>query len=383
MPMPLKWNNALSRWLLRDLMLRRVRAFGLHLILDIAALGSQLGAYSLLLGYARIIEQGSYVRLLGRNFDPNISWILLLLVAISTGGLLFISGLVNFWRMSIGLKLARSYEEFCARRLLLAIESARLPLALTGVHPNKQLSMRSLKKALIKDTRFLCKVVQLIDRGLLNMGKLGLSLSFMLYTDYLLTLLIVLLTLPLVYLLRLASRRVVRLTRSRESQLPNFMGRKRELIQQIINDRGEEPDRGWQEDYRQGYLQSFYSIYYKLLRQLGVNDLISACFIAGLAVVIVITAGNLVIFGNMSWAIFVAYIIALRFFFTSCQGMSRIVKQYSRMYDYVRHYRQVIKALEQLVKEPLPEASAGETLRTELLLEFDDDDDDDDDDDGL
>lgn len=371
-------------WVWKDLFLPRLSQFAWSTILGILGIGAQLGAYAILFRYVSAIEQQRRFVFAGFRIEPTASEFLLYAIAAATGLAFILSGLFNYWTRRYNLALANKYEVYCAQRLLHAINESGKAALLRAFNEGGAFTFRAVKKSLIKDTRFCGKVVLIILQSLLTMGKLILSLGFMVYVQAWLTVLIVLVSIPLVLLLRHSSKKVVQLTREREELLPEFLNEKKAIITGMITPRPE-TIKDWIQGYREGILHSFYRAYYGTFNMLAVNDLLITGFIALLAALIIIVAGNVVLFGSMSWTVFAAYMVALRFFFVSLQGINGSIKRSSRAYDYIRHYQFILIRMQGLAfAESGEEAHLRDTAAAELLLlGLDDDDDDDDEDDEM
>lgn len=346
-------------------------------------LAMQLGAYALLFRYISAIEQNRRFVLPFYKADPTATPMLLYVIAGCTGLAFIASGLFNFYGKRYHLSLSRDYEMYCSRRMIQALAEANKGRFLRRIKEEQGFSLRSLRKSLIKDTRFCGKIVQIIPNSLLTLGKLTISLFIMIYVQAWLSLLIILVSIPLVLLLRGSSRKVVQLTRKRERLLPDFIAEKKLVLSALLSPEQEQVG-DWQKGYEEGPVASFYDTYYGLFRRLLVNDLLITGFIALLVVLIIIVAGNVVLFGSMSWTVFAAYMVALRFFFVSLQGMNGTIKRSSRAYDYIRHYRDTFFILQAMAFAEKEETDnfREEELQDELYqmgLDLDDDDDDDED----
>ena len=346
--------------------------FGLVMLFDVLGLGGQLAAYGLLFRYVQTIEKGEMVNLLGTTIVPKESFPLLIGVAVGTGLLFLVASIFNYRSRISSLRIAREYEVFCSQRIVTSIAESH---AGTLLDENPQL-LRAWRKAMVKDSRYGGKAAILFSNSIIHLGKFFVSFFFMLYVDVVLTLVLLLIITPLVLLLRRLSGRVVFLTRRREDGLSDYILRKKHLIHEQLRPEAERAA-DWQKEYEEGPIANYHGAYYGQLKQLAKNDLAITGFIAIFAVVIVLLAGNLVLFGSLSWTIFVAYMVALRFFFNSLQGMNGIMKRASRFYDYLQHYQRVLAQLRGAQAKP------GEKRYSVDVdaLELDDDDDDDDDED--
>ncbi|MEL6537948.1 MAG: hypothetical protein AAFQ98_21190, partial [Bacteroidota bacterium] len=361
-------------WVLDDLFLPNWKKFLGIVALEGISLGSQIGGYSLLFRYVSRIENSEAVTLLGRTFIPTESATLLAGVAIGTSLLFIVSSLFSYRARLAILSVCRQYEEHCSKRILRALQKLTTQVAHSGQAGTPQ----AWRRAMVKDSRFSGRGGVLIPQAIMNGGKLLLSLGFMLYVDLVLTLVILAIILPLALLQRRLGKRVISITQKREQVLPQFIAQKRQLMEQSINQEQAEDLDSW---YTQGKIPKFYNLYYGQLRGLASNDLLTTLFIAIFALVVVLVAGNRVLFGDLTWAIFAAYMVALRFFFNSLQGLNGVIKRSSKIYSYMKHYRQTLQRIEKasaLGTQPTDNPKEGTDFAFSLGLDLDDDDDDDD-----
>ena len=376
----LKGKSKILKWLLRDLIIQRRSKFFIVLLFDIVSLGCQFGAFALLFRYVNILESSGTWQILEKNYHAPKSFYLLLIVAVSVGFLFLISSLFDYLSRIVSLRLSRSYEEFCSQRLIHELSNSEYLLAIIGEKGNG-VNLKSLKKSLIKDTRYCGKIVALVSRSFINFGKFFISLIFMIYVNFSLTAIILILLIPLFIVLRNVSKKVVKQTRKREKLIFQFVNERRKLLQNILsvkfNNDGNHPSSNVFDG------SGFYDVYYSVFKKLAFHDLYVTLFRAFLSLAIILIAGNTVLSGNMDWSVFIAYMIAIRFFFTSMQGFNVIIKQSSRFYDYVNHYHSILKTLKVTPTlesiEKWSHLSKEDNTAFELFTEPDDDDDDNDD----
>lgn len=367
------------KWVWNDLISPRKRAFGFIVVLDLISILFQIAAYAVLFKYVNALEQGTDFDFMGYHLSPRSSQSVLTFIALSTGLLFLLSGLIEYWSKLKTIRLARNYEAFCSQRIL---DSVKISSNLNSVKP--KYDERRLRKALIKDVRFCGRLAKIFSFSLLTTLKFVGSLVFMFYVNITLTLVILILVVPIVLLMKNMARTVVKLTEKRETKLPIFIFQKKQLLKDSLEKSDTELDRSEiQED-----INMFYRLYHSINEKLVLNDLIVAVFIAIFTLVIVLIAGNLVLFNGMPWAVFIAYILALRYFFGSLRSLGNMFKRLSKIYDYVNHYINTLHQIESGLGVPILAAyeaarknaiDKSEGLGLDLDNESDDDDDDDDD----
>lgn len=367
----------LLKWVFKDLILRFKIPLLVVSLLDILSIITQFGALAVLFRYVNLLESNQKVQFFQYEIDPSTSFRLLLFVAIISGLLFTISSMVEYLSKLKSIRLSRKYEILCSQRILKKLQDNSKISDLYNKDPTK-FNTRKIKKSLIKDTRFCGNMVNLISHGVISVGKLSASLVFMFYIHLGLTTAIILILVPLYLLLRRSSSKVISLTRRRERLIPQFIGKKRKLFVSILesNNTLEEIN----EHYETDPIANYYNAYYSINRRMAFNDLITTSFIAIIAISIIMIAGNVVLFGDMHWSIFIAYMVALRFFFTSLRAINGTIKRSSKFYDYIDNYIRLLATLESDEMQGEFVIDANPINGGDIDLDSDNDDDDDDDD---
>ncbi|MFT6214345.1 MAG: ABC-type multidrug transport system fused ATPase/permease subunit [Roseivirga sp.] len=373
-----KFDYSVLKWIRKDLVYPHFKGFLTVFFLDILGILGQLTAYGLLLKYVNALESTNELFILGTTYIPQSSQTILTLVAVSTGALFVFYGLMVFWSKVKVIKMTKNYELFCSERVLTSLK-AILTSPESSESEVPSFDQRRLRKALIKDSRFCGKLIPTISFSVITILKFLGSLVFMFSSSFLLTVIILLIVLPLLLVLKYMAKSVVNLTQQREVKLPNFIAGKKLLMQNALD-----PTKKKSSNTHHA-VSIFYNTYYKILNKMALSDLIITFFTAILLVIVVLMAGNLVLFGDMSWPIFIAYIVALRYFFGSLKSLNQMFKKSSKIYDYVSHYVSTLKQIETGKGVPVLAAyrnngpTAGKNTDG-LGLDLDDDEDDDDDD---
>jgi ABC-type multidrug transport system fused ATPase/permease subunit len=377
-----KFDYSVLKWIRKDLVYPHFKGFLTVFFLDILGILGQLTAYGLLLKYVNALESTDEIFILGATYIPQSSQTILTLVAVGTGVLFIFYGLMDFWSKVKVIKMSKNYELFCSERVLTSLKAIfTSPESSESKVPS--FDQRRLRKALIRDSRFCGKLAATISFSVITILKFLGSLVFMFYSSFLLTVIILLIVLPLLFVLKYMAKSVVDLTQQREVKLPNFIAGKKLLMQNAL-DPTKKNSSQIHELHTPHAISPFYNIYYKIYSQMALSDLIITFSMAILSVIVVLMAGNLVLFGDMSWSIFIAYIVALRYFFGSLRSLNQMFKKSSKIYDYVSHYVSTLKQIETGKGVPVLAAyrnnvaTAGKNPDG-LGLDLDEEDDDDDD----
>lgn len=373
----MKLNNKskVLNWLWKDLLYLERKALAATFVLEVIGFSGQVAAYGVLFKYVSALEENATLHFLGEAYVPKLSHTLLLVVAICTGLLFVVSSVFNYWSETRTIDLTRKYEVRCSHRILSALHSS-VQLDKKEQIDNKSYDFRNLRRALIKDARFCGKAVPVVSFAMIVGIKFFLSLVFMFSIDFLLTGIILIMIIPMFFVTKYVGRRVVKLTTEREGRLLSFVNAKKNIISSVFQNPELSKEELLSAD-NEPEIASFYDAYFGVRKKLALNDLVSISFMALLAIVIILTGGKLVLFGNMPWSIFIAYIVALRFFFGSLQGVSLLVKKSSKIYEYVSHYLRFLRELQSRDQSLIAEGIQNESPNN-IGLDLDDDDDEDD-----
>lgn len=240
------------------------------------------------------------------------------------------------------IQFNRIFETICVSRLYEAIQQKRylLPFQKAPI-----LSPYNIKKSLIKDTKFYGRGLSAIIKAVIPIAKIILSLSFMFYLAFSFTLLVVFIMIIGVFFIWKVSRQVVIETRRKEKFIKYYV---KDLLNALFTQMSSEEL--LEKEGMRGYFDAFYG----WLLKLEENRLIVNLLIAGTSTILLIVIGQLTIFGNASWALLIGYLLALRYFLTSLQGLNGILKQLSTFYDYIQNYYGILTALSELEEATFP-----------------------------
>lgn len=339
-----KFFNLTFHWLWKDLFYPKRKAFVSGLLLELMSLGSQIVSYSILFRYLNSLEKDDPASFFNLSYFTKNSLEGLTIVAVILGLLFVFSGFSNYWSQNRLIEIAKQYDIACSNRVLSLLE--KVTKESENIENYSNFDIRRLRKSLMRDSQFCAKTVQLFSTGVITGIKLTVSLAFMISINLALSLVIFLLIIPLFLLLRSNGKEVIKMTRLKEQQSPGFIDSKNKAAQDLIS--GQTKTTG--EDSG----DSFYDVHYGILKRLSANDLTIMIFIAILSVAIVMLAGRLVLDNQITWSVFIAYMIALRFFFTSIKGLNGIAKRVSRSYIYINHYLTTLQILQSKPKQVKP-----------------------------
>ncbi len=310
--------------------------------LQILSVLTNFSGFWVLYYYVKAIEANQNLSLFHWTFAPRESQILLIIVTSLVGVLLLGSSMLFYTFFKKLIQFNRIFETICVSRLYEAIQQKRylLPFQKAPI-----LSPYNIKKSLIKDTKFYGRGLSAIIKAVIPIAKIILSLSFMFYLAFSFTLLVVFIMIIGVFFIWKVSRQVVIETRRKEKFIKYYV---KDLLNALFTQMSSEEL--LEKEGMRGYFDAFYG----WLLKLEENRLIVNLLIAGTSTILLIVIGQLTIFGNASWALLIGYLLALRYFLTSLQGLNGILKQLSTFYDYIQNYYGILTALSELEEATFP-----------------------------
>jgi hypothetical protein len=314
----------------------------------------------------RAIEAEKTVSFLNVSFEPRESQLLLVIISLAVGALFLGMGLLEFAFFRKLVRLSRTFEEFNLTRLYKKVVQAG-PVLTDEEH--QVLEPYNIRKSLLKDVKFYGRALFTIVKAAIPLSKLVFSLGFMFYLSFTFTLLIVLIMGLGAFFFIKVSRSVVQDTFNKEKYIRTYLMDLSEALKNPIR-----PEQLIGLKSTKGYFSAFYN----RLINAEKNRLVIQTQIAVIVVVILLIAGHLTLFGNVSWSLLIGYMIGLRFFLNSLQGINSFLKQAGKYYDYIRNYRNILLALDDLIdRHELPSVIRYDTPLDYFIYQPDDDDDDD------
>ncbi|MFT4664317.1 MAG: ABC-type multidrug transport system fused ATPase/permease subunit [Polaribacter sp.] len=302
-------------------------------VFQILSVLANFGAFAVLYYYVDLVENNRAFSISEYTFEPRQSQSLLIIIAITVGFLFLGSGSLEYLFQKRLIAINRLFEVSCVKRLY---ESVVSKSALLNYQDSPILSAYNIKKSLIKDTKFYGRALYSIVRSIIPIAKLAISMIFMFYLAFSFTLLVVLLMLIGFFFIWKVSKSVVKETNRKEKYIKPYV---RELASALA--KPIPSDTLVSNDSASNYFSAFYT----WLLNNAQNQFIIKILIAVITTFLLLIIGHLTLFGNASWALLIGYLLALRYFLNSLQGINGILKQLSTFYDYIRNYYAILDGL--------------------------------------
>lgn len=326
----------LMHWVWQDAIQPLQRKIYGIISLQILSVVASFGGFGLLYYYVDLIDKSMVFTLGNYTADPRSSQALLIFVSLLVGFIFLLSACLDYFSNKRLIQLNQTFEEASITRLYQAVMAKKhlLPYQNQAV-----LSAYNIKKALIKDCKFYGRALFSIVQSVIPLAKLGLSLFFMFYLATFFSLLVVIILLGGGILVLRISKSIVRETQRKEDHIKFYT---QEIAQALAAEQLE--PKLLEKNGAKNYLSAFYA----RLLYTQQNQFVIKLLVAVITTVLLLVIGHLTLFGNASWALLVGYLLALRFFLNSLQGINGILKQLSTFYDYIRNYYAILNALANL-----------------------------------
>ncbi len=344
-------------WLGHDGVRRFHRRVAQLLLANAVGMGLQLAAFGLVFAYAHALERDRQWTWMGRAWVPRESPELLIAVALIAAICLVVAaGLVYRARTEI-IHVRRRYEEFCRHRALLL--ASRLPFPSADL-ANRILAENGLPTIAYRQARLCGRALMIVLRGTFPAGRAVIAFAALFLIHWRWSLVVVLLLPVAAYVLYGVNVAAARASWRQERKARPAALAKRRLIGLIHRQTftRTEADTLLRETHEQGSageaMDAFYARF--LIRERA--QWVANLFVAGALLVLLVIAGQTVFGGHMTWAIFLAYLFALRVFLLSSRNLVTTVVQISRMYPYLRSYADFVDDARRADRRmPAPECS--------------------------
>lgn len=343
--------RSLAAWLWWDAVWRFKQPIAGILIRTGTGILFQLAALALLFGYARALESGREVNLLGQALPVRSSAALLFGTALLALLLLALFALLDYSSGIRRLELRRSYEEFCAQRVLVLL--SRLP------HPGSPIANRMLAEGALarggrRETKQCGVVLKLVLDAMLPLGGLvvyGLALFYL--NAWLSGLIMPLLGIAALFLYRINTA-AARSSLAAERYAGPAAVETRRLVKRTWESATpiSYGDRSLKATWSSGSVKrdrdTFFERYILEARtRLVINGLSAAALLS-----IVLVAGTGILSGAERWSVLVAYLVGLNRFLSSLARIGHTLTQLSRRYPQIRRYADFVSDAERAGPEP-------------------------------
>lgn len=324
-----------ARWVLNDAIWRfkrRVLVLGAFGGLGIFMQGSALGAALL---YARRLETGDPVELLGRQLNPRTDVELLAIVAIAVTAALLLAGYLLYRFKSGAISLGREYESLRLEETLRA--ARRLP------HPAVPESAALLQEDHLfqvqRDARLCGRVLRKLVEGLVPLATVPIAGTVLLIINPALTALLAGVTGLVAASMFRINRRGARASERMERLGKDATRERREAVRDVlatdVRSGANEPPPQVAET---GKVRQHLEAYADRLQAIEDSGLASSLVTAIALGAILLLEGRSVLLGQSSLSGLLAYLVLLRIFLTNFMRLSRSVAGVSRFYPQMKRH---------------------------------------------
>ncbi|RMH88589.1 MAG: hypothetical protein D6681_14715 [Calditrichaeota bacterium] len=341
----------LLTWLGRDALWRFRKPVLTVVAGNAAGLFCEFAAYKVLFHYARAVEQDNLIEIMGITLWHPTSPQALILTAVATLVLLGLSGVFIYAAGKTTILLWRMYQEFCTERAYALVSYLPHPACELA---NQYLSLTALAKLGRRQAHYCGRLVRLAARMLLPVGRMLISGAVLFIINPLFSGIIFLLLCAAQIFLHRNNMAAAQASHRFERHSPEASRQRERFLKAIWLSAAQlTPDapliRGIFSSkpvrkYQDAYFGRFISIE---KTRLLLNSLTSVSI-----VLILIIAGVGAISGAWSWSIFLAYLVALRYFLRSLMAVGAGVTRGSRFYPQVNEYYRFVRDAQKASEAP-------------------------------
>lgn len=349
-----------ARWILNDALWqfkRRVLLLGTIGGLGIFMQGSALGAALL---YARRLETGEPVDILGRELDPRSDIELLVIAAIAITGALLLAGYLLYRFKSGAISLGREYEALRLEETLRA--ARRLP------HPAVPESAELLQEGHLfqvqQDARHCGRVLRKLVDGLVPLAIVPIVGVILMVLNPALTALLAGITALVASSMFRINRRGARASERMERLGRDASRQRREAVRDVLaGDVRSPPTKPPPRVADTGKARQQLDAYTERLQAIEDSGLASSLVTAVALGAILLLEGRSVLLGQSSLSELLAYLVLLRVFLTKFMQLSRSIAAVSRFYPQVKRHFTFADKARPATSTPPPQADSTCVLR--------------------
>lgn len=322
-------------WVLSDAIWRFKRRIAVLAVLGGLGIFMQGGALGAALLYARKVEQGDPVDLLGRQFDPRGDLELLVLVASVLTIALLLGGYLLYRFKSGAIALGREYESLRIQETLTA--ASRLP------HPAVPHAHSLLDEGHVaqvqRDARFCGRVLRKIVEGFVPVVVVPVAGIVLLVLNPLLTILLAALTAAVAAVMFRINRRGARASERMERLAKDATRERKDAVNGLLaGDLRLAASRETPQVADTGTVNRHLDAYTDRLQAIEDSGLASSLLTAVALGAILLIEGRAVLVGDSSISTLLTYLVLLRLFLTHFMRLSRSAAAVSRFYPQAKRH---------------------------------------------
>ena len=315
-----------------------------------ASLGCQVLALVVLFAYMRALESNELLY----GYAPRTSLALFVLVAVAIAVLFFGFALLEYRSNIAIIDTCRRYQASGAQQALSL--SSRLPQWFSREKSPRRVSFRHLQQILSTDVNHRSRMARLLLRSVIPAVRVMLSAGAILYINLQFSLLIfVIIGIPIAGLYWV-SKKIADTITSRESGSQPVFAQQLELLSTSWENKAHLLPGAIDQELALGQAGSRHRLYFKRLRAKTFGQLLmNTANTLGL-MVLVLSLGFWILQEEQgNWSLWLTYLLALRYFFTSLNRVAQAVVQSARFNRQVRRFMEFLAAATLAANSPNPE----------------------------
>lgn len=304
-------------------------------LLDFLATVTEIAAYGVIVAFVNKLQSNADMQgwLWNQFSQLTISEFLWYATLLATGSFIANAFFKYLFRKA-AFDLSRAYDTFCVLRLVNVLQP--------HMKGNPSLPSYAIKKAIIKDSRVCGSLLRSMSSFVIPLLKILLSLAYMFYISVWITLIMVAMLWVTFYFLQRLGQRVIKTTQDKERLQPLSIRNIFQLLQ--VRGPGKAKLDHQHSTFGDEVIDEYYATYYRTRILANQNLLIIKLSIAAMTFLILLVAGNYMLWNHMHWGILISFVLAMQIFFRSLYGLAGIAKQISSKFDYISHYHFILKA---------------------------------------
>lgn len=303
--------------------------------------GFQVAVFGMVIVYARHFSSGDFINAVGLTFNPRNSIELLVAGGILVVILLLLSASFIYYARRTAIRMAREYEEFCARRVFhLLGEGSELFSA------RERGDESYLLRLVRSDARLAGRVLRRLLSVVIPGFTLVVTVVVLLYLETALSFLIAALGSVLLFYQYRVSRQAAQHSMRFEKLAPEAGAEYRALIQHSKHLPAPESNTDPADRlFAKGAVRRQLDAYEGRLRAVETSRLVSGVFMAVVVGLILLIMGVEIIRVGTGWGRLLVYVVALRFAMMGLQGVFSTITSINRFYPQVRRYYAFVQSV--------------------------------------
>lgn len=328
------------RWILADGLLKyKFRVIAI-ILTGIASGMLQATAVGQTIYYAKLLEKGEKISLLGYEFDPRTSVILVGVFALVVFVTLISASMTQFFSRRQAIRINGLYEEFCSRRIMGILAKCQLLNPDKGCRFTNEKNVRRISSS---DCRLSGRSLRMLLWTITPLVEFAIFIGIMFYIDFFATLAVTFFTVLTMFFLYRINRSAISISRVYEESGPRASAEKLQLLGQLSSITQFNDTQSWIDiPFEQGQIRLNREAYEDRLAVVEQSRFVTRLLTALLICITIIYFGAKSLMLGTSWGLLLAYVIALRRSTKVLIQLSGIITSINRFYPQVKRYHEFI-----------------------------------------